>query len=347
LLQGAGYRVKVANTGAAALRLAGTTPQPDLILLDVMMPGIDGHEVLRRLRAEPATEDVPVIFLTALGESTDEEFGLAQGAADYLTKPIRPGIVLARVRTQLQAKRLRDWLADENTALEAEVARRMVENDQIQRVTIRALAHLAETRDPETGNHILRTQAYMRQLAEQLKSHPRFAAALDAASIDLLVRSAPLHDIGKVGIPDHILLKPGKLSPEEWTVMKTHAQLGADAIEQAERDVDRPLAFLILAKQIARSHHERWDGTGYPDGLVGDAIPMAARLMAVADVFDSLVSPRVYKRAFSVEESRDTIVAGRGSQFDPDVVDAFLQRFDDFVAVATEHNAALDQPWRR
>jgi putative two-component system response regulator len=350
LLQGEGYAVRVARSGSTALRLARMAPLPDLILLDVMMPGIDGHEVLRQLRLAPATAGIPVMFLTALGEADDEEFGLGLGAADYLTKPIKPQVVLARVRTQLQAKRLRDGMDFENAALGAEVARRMAENEQIQRVTIRALAHLAETRDPETGNHILRTQAYTRLLAGALKDHPRFAKALAGDGLEMLVRSAPLHDIGKVGVPDRILLKPGKLTPEEWVVMKTHSELGAQAIEQAERDVDRPLAFLTLAKQIARSHHERWDGTGYPDGLAGDAIPVAARLMAVADVFDALVSPRVYKQAFSFELARQTLLDESGSHFDPDVVQACLSVFDAFVVVAQDHRAAVarsqaELPW--
>lgn len=337
VLAQAGYAVSVAIDGEAALRLARRTPPPELILLDVMMPGLDGHEVLRRLRADPVTADIPVMFVTALGEPEDEERGLRLGAADYLTKPIQPLVVLARVRTQLLARRQRDWLRDQNAALEAEVARRMHDNELTQQVTIRALAHLAETRDPETGNHILRTQSYVNRLARLLCTHPRFAGELDEAGIELLTRSAPLHDIGKVGIPDHILLKPGKLTPEEWQIMKTHSALGAEAIVQAERDIDRPLAFLGLAKEIARWHHERWDGSGYPDGLAGEAIPVSARLMAVADVFDALVSPRVYKRAMSFEQARETLLAGRGSQFDPDVLDAMLAHYDDFVAIAQGH----------
>jgi putative two-component system response regulator len=185
-------------------------------------------------------------------------------------------VVLARVRTQLQAKLARDWLHDQNAVLEAEVARRMAENELIQTVGIRALAHLAGIRDTETGNHILRTQGYVQALATRLRTHPRFASLTDHA-IRLLARSAPLHDIGKVGIPDAILLKPGPLTSDEWTIMKTHAELGARAIEHAEQDIDQPVEFLSLAKEIAHWHHERWDGTGYPDGLVGDAIPLSAR----------------------------------------------------------------------
>ena len=334
------YRVLAATSGEAGLRVASGQPKPDLILLDVMMPGMDGYAVLARLQATPATRDIPVVFLTALATATDEEHGLQLGAADYITKPIQPAVVLARVRTQLQAKQARDWMADQNATLEAEVARRMQENNLTQQVTIRALAHLAELRDPETGNHILRTSAYVQQLAISLHRHPRFAATLNERTVDLLARSAPLHDIGKVGIPDHILLKPGKLTPDEWTVMQTHSKLGSDAIEQAERDIEVPLEFLTMAKEIAHWHHEKWDGSGYPDRLAGDAIPISARLMALADVFDALISVRVYKPPMPYAEARAIIAAGRGKHFDPDITDAFLAGFDDFVAIAERHREA-------
>ena len=278
-----------------------------------------------------------MIFLTALADAGDEERGLQLGAADYITKPISPLVVLARVRTQLEAKQARDGLRNQNALLEAEVARRMAENDLTQRVSIRALAHLAETRDTETGKHIMRTQAYVQRLAFGLRQHPRFAATLGDRYIDLLSRSAPLHDIGKVGIPDYILLKPGRLTPDEMAIMQTHAALGSDAIEQAEGDIEMPLAFLATAKEIAHWHHEKWDGSGYPDGLCGDAIPISARLMAVADVFDALISVRPYKIAMSYSEAREIIAAGRGKHFDPDVADAFLTGFDDFVAIAMRY----------
>lgn len=225
------YRVLAAQSGEKCLRIATGKTLPDLILLDVMMPGMDGYEVLKQLRTNPETSRIPVVLLTALADSQSEEYGLSLGAADYITKPIKPAIVQARVRTQLEAKQARDGLQSQNTALEAEVARRMTENDLIQQVSIRALAHLAEIRDPETGNHILRTQGYVRLLANALASHPRFIDTLTPRYIDLLSRSAPLHDIGKVGIPDHVLLKPAKLTVEEWEVMRTHAKLGSDAIE--------------------------------------------------------------------------------------------------------------------
>ena len=338
------YRVLAATSGEGGLRVASSLPKPDLILLDVMMPGMDGYTVLARLRDNPATGDIPVVFLTALAGAGDEERGLQLGAADYITKPIQPAVVMARVRTQLQAKQARDWLQNQNAVLEAEVARRMAENDLTQRASIRALAHLAETRDLETGNHILRTQSYVQQLANGLREHARFSATLNEGYIDLLARSAPLHDIGKVGIPDHILLKPGKLDTLEWTVMQTHAKLGSDAIEKAERDIKMSLAFLATAKEIAHWHHEKWDGSGYPDGLAGDAIPVSARLMAVADVFDALISVRVYKSAMSYAQAREIIAAERGKHFDPDVTDAFLSHFAEFTAIAEHYRDAGEAP---
>lgn len=331
------YRVRAANSGERALRIAGSAPRPDLILLDVMMPGIDGYGVFARLRADPATADIPVIFVSA-GDGPEAELrGLQAGALDYIAKPVVPALVLARVRNQLELKQARDRLQNQNVWLEAEVNRRMAENDLTQRVSIRALAHLAEIRDPETGYHILRTQAYVDRLARRLKDHPRFADVLNDRYIDLLARSAPLHDIGKVGVPDAILQKPGKLTAEEWVTMKTHARLGAEAIELAERDAAEEVEFLKLAKEIAQWHHEKWDGSGYPDGLAGDGIPLSARLMALADVFDAVISRRVYKAAMSFEQARSIIADGRGGHFDPDMADAFLAGFDEFVAIATRY----------
>jgi len=331
------YRVLAANSGERCLELASSLPRPDLILLDVMMPEMDGYAVLAHLRQNPVTRAIPVMFLTALAAASDEELGLRLGAADYITKPIQPAVVLARVRTQLEAKQARDWMKDQNAALESEVARRMSENDLTQRITVRALAHLAELRDSDTGNHIMRTQAYVHRLALALQAHPRFAAELGDRQVELLARSAPLHDLGKVGIPDRVLLKAGRLTPEEWAVMQTHAKLGSDAIERAERDVEQPLEFLRMAKEIAHWHHERWDGSGYPDGLAGEAIPLSARLMAVADVFDALISARAYKPALAYSEARALIAAARGSHFDPDIADAFEAEFEAFAAIAERY----------
>ena len=330
------YRVLAANSGRRTLELARSEPTPDLILLDVMMPGMDGYAVLAALREDARTRGIPVIFVTAMDTTTDEEHGLKQGAVDYITKPIRPAIVQARVRTHLELKRSRDRLSNQNVFLEEEIARRMAENQIVQDVSIHALGCLAEMRDPETGNHIRRTQGYVDALARRLHNHPRFKTVLTDPVVRQLAKSAPLHDIGKVGIPDHILQKPGKLTADEWAIMQTHARLGAEAIEHAERDAEKPVAFLALAREIAHWHHEKWDGSGYPDGLAGEAIPISARLMALADVFDALISVRVYKAAMSFEQAHGIIVEGRGRHFDPDVVDAYLAIVDEFTAIA-EH----------
>jgi len=334
------YKTKVANNGERGLNIASTHPLPDLILLDVMMPGIDGYEVCRRLKNDPVTADIPVIFLTAKSEVEDEQNGFDAGCVDYITKPISPPIVLARVKTHLLLKNARDFLKGENEFLEAEVARRTREVQLIQDVTIMAMGSLAETRDNETDNHIRRTQHYVKALAEKLRTHPGFAAFLDDTTIELLFKSAPLHDIGKVGIPDRILLKPGRLTPEEFEVMKTHTTLGRDAIAAAEKMLGSPSSFLRYAREIAHHHQEKWDGSGYPEGLVGPQIPLAARLMAVADVYDALICKRVYKPAFPHERAVQIIREGKGSHFDPDIVDAFVELTDKFREIA----AAFEDP---
>ena len=340
------YRVKLANHGEKALRIAASDSPPDLILLDIMMPDLDGYQVCERLKADPATRDIPVIFLTARTEVEDERHGLELGAVDYITKPISPPIVLARVATHLQLKASADFLRDKATFLEAEVARRTRELQAIQDVTILAMASLAETRDNETGNHIRRTQHYVRALARRLQQHPRFAPVLTDACIETLYKSAPLHDIGKVGIPDRILLKPGRFTPEEFEIMKTHTTLGRDAIEHAERQLGMEVDFLACAKEIAYGHQEKWDGSGYPLGLAGEAIPLSARLMALADVYDALISRRVYKEPMSHAAATAIIEAGRGQHFDPDVVDAFLAIQDEFQAIA-RHYADSDRDLER
>ncbi|BFM39246.1 two-component system response regulator [Synechocystis sp. LKSZ1] len=330
------YRVKIANNGEKALKIAQTLPSPDLILLDIMMPGMDGYEVCFRLKANPATQSIPVIFLTAKAEMEDEQKGLELGAADYLTKPVSPPILMARVKTQLALKASADFLRDKNAFLEQEVARRTQEIMAIQDVTIQVMASLAETRDNETGNHIRRTQNYVRALAEQLRNHPRFQAFLTDHTIKMLYKSAPLHDIGKVGIPDRILLKPGRLTPEEFEIIKTHTTLGRDAIVQAEKSLGMKVGFLQMAKEIAYSHQEKWDGTGYPEGLSGEDIPISARLMALADVYDALISRRVYKEPIPHEQAIEIIQAGRGQHFDPDIVEAFLAIHHTFKAIAEQ-----------
>jgi putative two-component system response regulator len=328
------YKVKLATSGERALQIVAGESKPDLILLDIMMPEMDGYEVLRRLQFNPKTEDIPVIFLTAMSAADDESVGLELGAVDYITKPINPAIVMARVRNHLQLKRARDFLAHHNNFLEQEIANRTRALAELQDATIRAMASLAETRDNETGNHIRRTQHYVEALARKLQDHPRFKDELTDAAIETIFKSAPLHDIGKVGIPDRILLKPGKLTPEEFEIMKTHTTLGRDAIVAAETDAMLDNPFFRYAKEITYSHQEKWDGSGYPEGLMGNTIPLSARLMAVADVYDALISERVYKSAFTHETAVEIIRDGRGSHFDPDMVDAFLVLSEEFRAIA-------------
>ncbi len=345
------YRLLEALDGPTALTLAAER-QPDLILLDIMMPVMDGFAVCRALKTSPRTSEIPVIFLTALSKIEDEEIGLKIGAVDYITKPISPPILMARVDVHLRLKASADFLRDNNAFLESEVRRRTNEVCAVQDVTIMSLASLAETRDNETGNHLRRTQLYVRALSDYLVkiNHPRFAPHLTAETRERLFKSAPLHDIGKVGIPDRILLHPGPLSPAEFEIMKTHTVLGRQALERAEDMLGVTVPFLEMAKQIAQSHQEKWDGSGYPEGLSGERIPMPARLMAVADVYDALISRRVYKEAFSHERAVEIIRAERGRHFDPDLVDAFLVIAPQFHQIAcqfTDNNfppsACVDQ----
>ncbi|MBF0101201.1 MAG: two-component system response regulator [Desulfobacterales bacterium] len=321
------YDVKVAMDGETALADVLEEP-PDLILLDIMMPGMDGYEVCQKLKENEATQNIPVIFLTAMTEEKDEAKGLALGAVDYVTKPFSPELVKARVKNQLELKRHRDHL-------EEIVQERTKELALTQEVTIYSLASLAETRDPETGGHILRTQRYIKALAEQLKNHPKFKKFLDERTIDLLYKSAPLHDIGKVGVADHILKKPGKLTNEEFDEMKKHTTYGRDALSVAELKLGSN-SFMKYAKEIAYTHQEKWDGSGYPQGLKGETIPVSGRLMAIADVYDALVCKRVYKPPFSHQKAVEIIKEGKGKHFDPDMVDAFVAIEDNFRKIAIE-----------
>jgi putative two-component system response regulator len=275
-----------------------------------------------------------VIFLTSRSDVEDEEKGLELGAVDYITKPISPPIVLARVKTHLALKAMDDFLRDENHFLELEVAKRTREVSVVQDVTILALASLAEARDSDTGNHLRRTQFYVKALAEKLRDHPRFSDFLTMANIQAIFKSAPLHDIGKVGIPDYILLKPGRLDPHEFEIMKTHTTIGYNAILNAENALGHPVEFLSCAMSIALSHQEKWDGSGYPQGLAGDAIPIPARLMAIADVYDALICRRIYKKPMSHASAVQIMLEGRGRHFDADMLDAFIAIQAEFIAIA-------------
>jgi putative two-component system response regulator len=329
------YKIKVANNGIKALELAGAVP-PDLVLLDIMMPEMDGYEVCRRLKANDTTRHVPVIFLTAKNETEDEELGFSVGAVDFILKPISPPIVVARVKTHLEIKQWHDFLQNQNAWLQQQVEQRLTEINHLQDASIYVMVSLAEFRDECTGNHIRRTQEYTRVLAEQLAQMPNHADSLSRQQIELMAKSAPLHDIGKIAIPDHILLKPSKLTPEEFEVMKTHALRGADMLRTAGSHMGEQGDFLAMAMTIARSHHEKWDGSGYPDGLAGEQIPLAARLMAVADVFDALTTSRPYKTAMPREQAVAVIVQGSGQHFDPQVVEVFMLIQDELHRIAAK-----------
>jgi putative two-component system response regulator len=330
------YTVKAVNHGAKALKIA-SLEQPDLILLDIMMPDISGYDVCRQLKAEKHTQHIPIIFLTSKTEVESEEIGMSLGAVDYITRPINPDILLSRVRAHfIDASHARTMRVN-NEYLEFEVVKRSRELAALQQVTILAMASLAEVRDQDTGNHLRRTQNYMRVLGNQLRKYPRFVNDLNDSVIEMMFKCAPLHDIGKVGIPDRILLKPGRYEPHEFEIMKTHPTLGYEALVHAQESAGETIAFLEIAKQIVYSHHEKWDGSGYPQGLVGDAIPIPARLMALADVYDALISRRVYKEGMSHARAAKIIVDGWGKHFDPDVVDAFLDVADEFQAIALRY----------
>lgn len=348
-LLGDRYAVHSVAHGQAALDHMASGVRVDLVLLDVMMPGVNGYEVCERIKGDPATRHIPVIFLTSLDSAADEERALRLGAEDFIHKPFSPPVVLARVANHLKLARFTALLRERNDDLERLVVERTREISEkadallrqkallvaAQDTTIRAFCSLAEARDNETGNHIRRTQHYVKALALRLQDHPRFRGELGDETIELLFKSAPLHDVGKVAIPDAILLKPGPLSASEWRIMKQHAEYGRVAIASAERELGaHPRSYLRHAREIAYGHHERWNGTGYPQGLAGDAIPVSARLMAAADVYDALISRRVYKPAFSHETAIGMIDVERGAHFDPDVVDALLATRDEFQDIA-------------
>ncbi len=329
------YRIKVANNGIKALELAAAAP-PDLVLLDIMMPEMDGYEVCRRLKADESTRKVPVIFLTAKTEVEDEELGFSVGAVDFIHKPISPPIVAARVKIHLEIKSWHDFLQDQNAWLQQQVEKRLSEINHMQDASICVMVSLAEFRDESTGNHIRRTQECVRMLALELAKLPYYSELLTPGYIELMSKSAPLHDVGKIAIPDHILLKPGKLTPEEFDIMKTHAQRGYDMLKRAGDHMGEQGEFLTLAMEIAGCHHEKWDGSGYPGGLVGNSIPLSARLMAVADVFDALLARRPYKEPMSIEQATEIIIEGKGKHFDPEVVEAFMAIHDDLKRIAIQ-----------
>jgi putative two-component system response regulator len=341
------FTVHMAANGRQALDYLKARGPADLILMDIMMPEMDGFEACRQIKNEPDLQDIPVLFLTSLDSVVGEEHGLSLGAEDFIHKPFSPAVVLARVRNHIELARSRKLLRERNAALELQVQERtralLHETQQVikaQESTINSLCALAELRDNETGNHIRRTQNYVRTLATRLSQHPSFAAELSEETIALLFKSAPLHDVGKVAIPDAILLKPGKLTDEEWLVMKKHSEYGRDALVQAENDLGDAVSFLRYAREIAYGHHEKWDGSGYPQGLCGIAIPLSARIMAVADVYDALISKRVYKPAMPHDQAIHIINQGRGTHFDPEIIDVLPDVADDFQVIAMRNSDA-------
>ncbi len=332
--------LRVATSGSQALaHIAEHHHELALVLLDVNMPGMSGIEVLEQMNAHPDWADIPVIFVTARDQEGEEADGLQRGAVDYITKPVSPAIVRARVQTQLTLRQAKIVLATQNQILEEKVQERTREIIYTQDIIINALTTLALARDKETGNHIIRTQHYVRELALLIRELPEYAEELkDDAVIEAMFKTAPLHDVGKVGIPDAVLQKPGKLTDEEWKIMRTHPTLGGDALSQAcAASGGKGTEFLKYAEQIAYYHHEKWDGSGYPNGLAGNAIPVAARLMAIADVYDALISRRCYKDAMSHEQARNIMLEGKGKHFDPLMLQVFMDNEQRFFEIAEKY----------
>ena len=343
-----GYRVETANDGLAALaRLE--RGGVGLLLLDIMMPGIDGFEVLRRMRRNEALSHVPVIVITALDELDAAAQCIELGAEDYLAKPFNPILLRARVSACLDKRRryrqesqYRSILQHCNTLLEERVRAQIAEISTAQLAAIYAMSRLAESKDPDTGAHLERMREYCRLLSQQLARMPAYADEIDERFIDTIYAASPLHDIGKVGVPDQVLLKPGKLDVREWDLMRTHTVIGAETLRAVYQQYG-PNDFVRMGIDIAESHHEKWDGSGYPTGLAGDDIPLAARILALGDVYDALTSRRCYKQAFPHSESRALIVAASGSHFDPHVVDAFLATEDEFIRIRRHYQDPEDR----
>jgi len=320
LLTTAGYQVRPADSGELALASIAAKP-PDLILLDIDMPVLDGLEVCRRLKGSDRFRDIPVLFISALSEMHDKLLAFNAGGQDYITKPFHSEEVLARVNTHLKIRHLQSELERHNRLLEERVAEQVKDISDSQVATIIALATLAESRDDDTGGHIERVQAFCRILAAWVAEQGG-SGAVPPGFVENIFLAAPLHDVGKVGIVDSILLKPGKLTPAEFEVMKTHTVIGWRTLTAVHEKYPKS-ALVAMGIAIARHHHERWDGKGYPDGLAGEAIPLEARIMAVADVYDALRSKRTYKDAFPHDKSRQILLDGSGTQFDPAAIRAF------------------------
>jgi putative two-component system response regulator len=329
-----GYHVESANNGASALEMIHDTP-PDVILLDVVMPGMDGFEVCSRLKASPATRHIPVIMITGLNDRKANVRALELGADDFLIKPFDRPLLQVRIASCLKTKGLQDEIIGYQEELEERIHERTRQLEITQQITVFSLARLAESRDNDTGDHIDRMRSYAFELAQVLRNHPDFSEIVDDHFVREIYQSCPLHDIGKVGIPDCILLKPGKLTDLEFEIMKTHSSLGGDTL-RAPDEQSGVASFLTMGRDIAYHHHEKWDGSGYPFGLAGDDIPVSARIVALADVYDALSTKRPYKEPFSHEKCKAIVLEGHGKHFDPRVADAFLECEDHFVKIRAE-----------
>jgi len=330
------FEVRLASSGAQVLHMVQEAPRPDLIVMAAGLAEPDAWSVCQELKSGFLTAEIPIIVVTGRDDAENERRAFSEGAADCVSKPIAGELLQARVSTHVQLKAARALLGDQHRHLEYLVAERTREVVRTFDATLVELATLAEKRDTTPNNHIRRTQRYVAALARELRFHARFCAELTDMNIALLSKAAPLYDIGKLAVPDAILLKPGRLTEQEFEVIKLHTVHGRDVIMNVEKHLGASMPFLRYAREIAYSHQEKWDGSGYPEGLKGESIPISARLMAVADVYDALVSRRVYKPAFTHETALELIRRGRGEHFDPDVVDAMLSIEEKFKAIAGE-----------
>jgi putative two-component system response regulator len=309
---------------------------PDMVLLDIDMPGMNGYEAIRKLKANPEWNDIPVVFLTAMTDEGSELDGLSLGAIDYVSKPFSAPLLMKRIENHLLIQEQKRLLRELNENLEDLVRRKTLRVIQLQDAVLQTVADLVEFRDDVTGGHVCRTQAYMKLLVDKLLEEHIYQEETAAWDMDYLLLSAQLHDVGKIAISDLILNKPGKLDPEEFEIMKTHVEIGVRAIKKIEENADEH-AFLKHARLIAGGHHEKWDGSGYPAGLRGRDIPLEGRLMAIADVYDALISKRPYKQAMGTDEAKRIILEGSGTHFDPALVDIFMKVADDFAGVVKKH----------
>jgi len=319
------YKVYMCPSGERALSFLDKMI-PDLILLDIEMPGMDGYEVMKRLRANVRTQDIPVIFLTGRVGGDNEVRALEMGAEDYIPKPFVAPVVLARVKHQLELARYRHQL-------EGVVLQKTAQVVKMQDIALELLATATEYRDMETGGHIQRTTRYVQILLDGLERKASPGYQFDKKFADFVLKTARLHDIGKIGVPDAILLKPGALTPPEFDIIKKHTLIGAQMLQAGIESMGES-SLLDVALEIAMSHHEKWDGSGYPLGLQGEAIPLSGRIMAIADVYDALISVRPYKPAFPHREAIVIIEQGRGSHFDPLLVDLFMELHSQFAEAA-------------